>query len=354
MATTSYGTNNALAVKLFAKKLAHEALKETFIYKFIGDDENSVIQLREETGKSAGDKITFGLRMQLSGDGVSGDGTLEGNEEALTTYSDSVLIDQLRHAVRSAGKMTEQRIPWSVRDESRMGLQDWFAGRCDAAFFNQVGGVSTQSDLRYTGSNTPTAPSSNNLVVAGGVLLEASLSATTTMKFSLTLIDVCVEKAKTLSPMIRPIRLKGEEYYVMFLHPYQVTDLRIASASAGSWYDIQKAAITGGQVTGNPIFTGALGMYNNVILHTAFRVPAVSASQTTIYRSVFCGAQAASLAYGRDRGAERFTWVEELFDYGNQLGVSAGTIWGLKKNVFNSQDFGTIVASTYAAARTSG
>jgi N4-gp56 family major capsid protein len=353
MAVTSYGVNNALAVKLWSKKLAHEALKETFIFKFIGDDENSVIQIKEETSKSPGDRITVGLRMQLSGDGVSGDGTLEGNEEALTTYSDNVLIDQLRHAVRSGGKMSEQRVPFSVREEARMGLQDWFAGRMDVAFFNQCAGVTTQADLRYTGSNATIAPSSNNVIYAGGVTVEGSLSATTTMKFSLTLIDVCVEKAKTLSPMIRPIRLKGEDYYVMFLHPYQVTDLRIASASAGSWYDIQKAAITGGQITGNPIFTGALGMYNNVVLHNAVRVPAVVASQTTVYRSLFCGAQAAAIAYGRDQGAERFSWVEELFDYGNQLGVSAGTIWGLKKLQFNSQDFGTIVASTYAAARTS-
>src|SRR6267378_1091201 len=152
MATTSYGVNNALAVKLWAKKLAHESLKETFIFKFIGDDENSVIQIKEETSKSPGDRITVGLRMQLSGDG-----TLEGNEEALTTYSDNVLIDQLRHAVRSAGKMSEQRVPFSVREESRMGLQDWYAGRMDAAFFNQVGGNTAQADTRYTGSNATVA-----------------------------------------------------------------------------------------------------------------------------------------------------------------------------------------------------
>ena len=273
MAVSSYGTNDNLAVKLWSRKLAHEALKETFIYKFIGDDENSVIQLKDETSKGPGDKVTVGLRMQLTGDGVSGDGTLEGNEEALTTYSDAVVLDQLRHAVRSAGKMTEQRIPFSIREEARMGLQDWFAGRADQAFFNQAGGNTAQSDTRYTGSQATVAPSSNNWIFAGGATAESSISATTTMKFSLTLIDVCVEKAKTLSPMIRPVRLKGEEYYVMFLHPYQVTDLRIQSAAAGSWYDIQKAAITGGQVTGNPIFTGALGMYNNVILHTAVRVP---------------------------------------------------------------------------------
>jgi hypothetical protein len=30
--------------------------------------------------------------------------------------------------------------------------------------------------------------------------------------------------------------------------------------------------------------------------------------------------------------------------------VSTQTIWGLKKATFNSEDFGTIVATTYAAA----
>lgn len=44
------------------------------------------------------------------------------------------------------------------------------------------------------------------------------------------------------------------------------------------------------------------------------------------------------------------TWFEELFDYGNQLGVSAGAIFGLKKTRFNSKDFGTIVVPTYGAA----
>jgi hypothetical protein len=42
------------------------------------------------------------------------------------------------------------------------------------------------------------------------------------------------------------------------------------------------------------------------------------------------------------------TWVEELFDYENQLGVSAGMIHGVKKTQFNGIDFGTIVLSGYA------
>jgi len=97
----------------------------------MGKDSNSVIQITEDLSKSAGDRVRNILRMLLSGDGVAGDGTLEGNEESLTTFTDDVFIDQLRHAVRSGGKMSEQRIPFSVREEARLGLQDWWSDRFD-------------------------------------------------------------------------------------------------------------------------------------------------------------------------------------------------------------------------------
>jgi hypothetical protein len=64
----------------------------------------------------------------------------------------------------------------------------------------------------------------------------------------------------------------------------------------------------------------------------------------------YFGKNAAMLAYGRDNGPSRFTWVEELFDYDNELGVSAGSIYGMKKTVFNSADFSDVVMSTYAVS----
>jgi len=347
MATTAYGVNHPLAVKLWSKKLFHEALKQTWASKFFGTNSNSLIQIQENTQKGAGDKVTIGLRMQLSGAGVSGDGTLEGNEEALTTYSDSVLIDQLRHAVRSEGNMSEQRVPFSVREEARMGLQDWWADRIDTAFFNQLGGNTGQTDTRYTGSNSTIAPDAAHIVYPDGDVSEADVaSSTTSSVMKLTWIDYCVEKAKSGSVPIRPIMIGGEEKYVMFLHPYQVTDLR-TNSNSGQWLDIQKAAMQGGQISKNPIYTGALGEYNGVVLHQSTRVPSVT---TNVYRGIFAGAQAGTLAYGQNSGSGRMSWVEELFDYKNQLGVSAGMIWGLKKNQFNSADFGTLIVPTYAVA----
>lgn len=351
MATTQYGVNHPLAVKAWSKKLFVDALKKTYFERFMGKSPSSLVQIKDEVSKGPGDRITVGLRMQLSGDGVQGDGTLEGNEEALTTYSDNVFIDQLRHAVRSGGKMSEQRVPFSVRDEAKSGLEDWWAGRLDFWFFNQLAGNTAINDVRYTGMQAAIAPSTNRYIPVTGSNDQA-LGSSNVM--TLNMIDKCVERAQTVSPTIRPIKVNGEDKFVMFLHPYQVYDIR-TNTNSGQWLDIQKAAMTGGQITNNPIYTGALGEYNNVILHNAFRVPTGVNSSTgaaipTVRRAIFCGAQAAVMAYGqKDQGGE-MSWVEELFDYQNQLGVSAGMIAGLKKTQFNSEDFGTIVVSSYATA----
>ena len=101
MATTEYGVNAPEAVKLWSRKLMHEALKETWASKFMGRDSNILCQVKDDLKKSAGDRIRNILRMQLTGSGIQGDATLEGNEESLTTYTDDNLKDQLRHPVRS-------------------------------------------------------------------------------------------------------------------------------------------------------------------------------------------------------------------------------------------------------------
>lgn len=339
-------------MKLWSKKLSVEVLKETWIMRFAGEGSDNLVQIKDETMKSAGDKITYGLRMQLTAAGIQGDGTLEGNEEALVTYSDSLLINQLRNAVRSAGRMSQQRVPFSVRDEALSGLRDWYADRFDNAGFTQLCGYTPQTNTAYTGNNATISVDSAHQKFTNNT---ADQSITSTGTFVLNIIDAAVEAAKTLTPAIRPVRAGGREYYCAFLHPYQVTDMR-TSTSTGQWLDIQKAAMTGGEVDDNPIFDGSLGVYNGVILHSDYRVTqgvngsTPTTAVTTVRRAVLCGAQALMLGYGRDNGTNKYTWVEELFDYENELGVSAGCIWGMKKAVFNSADFADIVMSSYAVA----
>jgi N4-gp56 family major capsid protein len=366
MAKTEFGVNHPLSNKIWSKQLANEAYRRTYIGKFIGESEDSLIQEKVDLKKGAGDQITCGLNVQLQGEGIQGDATLEGNEEALQFYDDSLVVNQLRHATRTKGRMTEQRVPYSLRAVSRDRLADWWAQRMDASFFNQICGNTAQSDTRYTGNNATIAPSTNRIIYQGGQSNDESLTSADT--FTLDLIDIARQKAETASvenstgPLVRPIRIEGNDHYVMFLHDYQVHDLR-TNTSTGQWLDVQKAAMQGGDVRENPIFSGALGVYNGVVLHKASRVSqgvnsSTGAAVTAARRAVLCGAQAAMIAFGSSNGATRYTWVEEMFDYGNQLGVSAGSIFGLKKTKFipadnsstNAEDFGTVVVSTYAAA----
>lgn len=346
MSGTSYGVNHPSAVKHWSKELLKESLKKTYGSRFMGKGANSLCQIKSLT-KDVGDKITFSLRMQLTGAGVQGDSTLEGNEESLTTYTDSLTINQLRHAVRSAGKMSEQRVPWDLREEGEDALSDWYARRFDTWFFNQLSGNTAESDTRLTGNQAAVAPDSTS------VIMEATSTASlaSTDKFGLHLIDYAMEMAKTRTLPIRPIRYGGKDMYIQFVHEYQATDLR-RNYSAGQLGDIQKAIIQGGDKENAFIFEGALGIYNNTIIHSTDLLPTAGVANTR--RAVFCGAQALGMAFGKGSSSvSEFSWNEELFDFGNQLGIAAGTVAGMKKFVFNGLDNAVITIPTYAAAHTS-
>ena len=350
MADINFELNNPQAVKLWAAKAAKEAIKKTYLNKFTGKDEDSLIQIFGDTNKSSGDRIRVPLEMALTGAGVSGDNTLEGNEEAITYYYDDLVINQKRHAVSVAGRMTEQRSLLPLRENARRRLQNWIAELLDYSLMNHLAG-NTNADgstlLKSNGNVAVTAPSSGNIIYHGaGAASDASLSTTAT--FTIDLLDKGKEKAETSTPMIRPLMIDGEEKYVCFMHNYQVYDMRVSSATTtGQWFDINKAALMGGEGSKNPIYTGALGEYNGIILHRSFRMPSMA---TNTRRAVLCGAQAGILAFGQESGLNKLTWVEEEKDYKNKFSVGAGLIYGLKKAVYNSADFATVVLATYAAA----
>lgn len=355
MSNTTYGVNDALSNKLWSKRLDVEALKTTVFNDYIGTTTSSLGQEKTETKKAAGDKVTYALRMLASGDGVAEGQVLEGNEEALTTYSDSLTLGELRHAVkiRNEGTIDRQRVPYDLRSEAYAALTDWFSDRMDTVWFNQLAGYTAQSDARYFGFNTPTAPSTNRVIRAGAQANDQSLTNSNT--FTLNLIDKARNKATTATPQLRPISGLGRDVdYVCFLHPDQILSLRADTATAGNWFDLQKARLTGGDIDKNSLFTGTVGIYNRTLLVESTRVPlgvnaSTGAAISNTRRAIFCGAQAITLAFGKDNTQTKFKWTEKMFDYDHELGVAASCIFAMKKTRFNSEDYGTVVISTYAA-----
>ena len=364
MAITDFGVNDNSTVKLWSKILTREAFAQTYISRFLTRDRNGLLWERDDTTKNSGDRIRIPLRLLLDADGVTEDEVLEGAEESMRFSTDDLFINELAHATRWHDTIATQRVVYDMREEGMSGLGTWIAERFDEVFFNQLAGNTGQSSLKRTGNNAAIAPTSttgNTRMIIGPISspadAEASLSSTASQSFQLPMIDRAVKIAKTATPLIRPIRVDGVDRYVLFISPGQLETLRTdveATRSRISWENIHRSALQGGEVSNNPIFTGAIGMYNNTIIHESTRLPTVGSVGAR--RAVFCGAGAAAMAFGKETpGMSRLDWHEESFDHGRQHSVKTGSIYGLKKLQFTNRadvlvDYGTIVLTTMEVA----
>lgn len=363
MAKTLIGVGDPKAVKRYSALLATDTAKKGYwTRKFmgVGENANAPVHQLNELENAAGDLITYDLSVQLAGQGTEGDAVLEGNEEKLTMYTDSAYIDQRRHAVSTGGAMTRKRTLHNMRDIAKRRLSDWWARLFDELMFMYASGArGVNSDfidpLGYAGfaNNSFSAPDSDHIIIGSG----AKSTMDSGDKMTLNFIDVAKTNAEMMgggsqqTPQIQPVKINGEDHYVCVMSPWQEYDLRTASGEAG-WLAIQKAAATA-EGKNSPIFKGSLGMHNNVVLHShknVIRFSDYGSGAVTAARALFLGDQALTMAFGSPGTGLRFDWKEEPKDYGNDLGVAAASIFGIKKTTFNGKDYGVIAIDTYAAA----
>ncbi len=376
---------------MFKHGLANNPLKN-----FMGKGSNSIIQVKKDFLKAKGDKITFHLRALLSGSGEGDDGTHEGNEQSMTFYDNSVQIHERGTAVKVNGIMTEQRTSIPLRSEGRDALGGWLgrvmAGDQISTLSGLTGDVAADATKSFAGQMTgaaavdsyssgietvnPSAPTGTANAAGGRKFFggqttggtfatvagdSAITSGSGVHKFGTLVISYVKRMAKStitlagvaISP-IRPVKVDGKDMFLMFISDWQAKDLRMETA----WIAAQKDANWRGSK--NPLFTGALGVWDGVIIHecdlihirygdatgtaksTYFTSGTTACmSSTYVARGLFCGAQASLLAFG-----QKPTWKEKKHDYGAKWGLSTRTIYGAKKSVFNSKDFGVITVDT--------
>jgi N4-gp56 family major capsid protein len=361
MAVQGFSTSHALVPQQWSEGLEAEVLKKISWSGLVGKRSDSLVQWKDNLSNKPGDTDTIGLRMQLTSTPKSSSDAVEGNEQTLTIYDMTFTIDEVVDAVRFKNVIDRQRVNFDMRDEAKAALADQLSNAWDTALFNQLAGRSSITGV-LGGHNTaldPYAASLTEHFISGdtdGITADESLTDSGD-EFDLDLLDVAVERAKTISPAIRPAVIPGISMpcYVCFVHPYQVSQLR---ANGTRWEVINRDILEGGGYKDNPIITGALGTYNGVLLVENSRVPLGQNSSTGVdvantRRAIFCGAQSAVMGWGRLGGTpRRFRWVEKQFDYDREYGVAAGFLGGIKQTQFNSKPFGNIVISTYAAAST--
>ncbi|WPM83087.1 N4-gp56 family major capsid protein (plasmid) [Brucella pseudintermedia] len=328
--------------------------------KFMGEDDNAIIQRLTDLEKEAGDTIHFDLSAQLRQKPTPGDNRIEGKEEQLRFYSDEVKIDQLRHPVSAGGKMSRKRTAHDLRKTAKARLSEYWAKYMDEINFIYVSGARGMNEdfteeVTYTGhaTNPIQAPDNDHILYGGDAESKATISSTS--KMDRDLIERAVVHAgmmRSLNPdnaNMQPVTINGESHYVCVMSLFQEYDLR-TSDTAG-WLEIQKAAAAA-EGRNNPIFKGGLGMINNCVLHSHQRVIRFddygADGKQPAARALFMGRQAGVVAYG-STGGMRFTWKEEMRDYDNEPTVAAGIIFGVKKTRFNDRDYGVVALDTYAS-----
>jgi N4-gp56 family major capsid protein len=256
--------------------------------------------------------------------------------------------------------MSRKRTAHDMRSIAKERLGDYFSRFMDELFFIYLSGARGINqdfieDTTWTGhaGNPIQAPDTAHILYGGDATSKATISSNDTMSRQL------IERAQVKAAMMQaqdpsvanmvPVMIDGEEHYVCLMSEFQQYDLRTEQGAAG-WLEIQKAAAAA-EGRANPIFKGGLGMINNVVLHkhrNVIRFADYGAdSLQPAARALFMGAQAGVVAYGTN-GGMRYTWEEELKDYGNEPTVLAGTIIGVKKTRFNSKDFGLLSIDTYS------
>ena len=359
---TVVGTTSPLAVKRWSAKLAVDTAKKSyFSRKFVGEDDESIIQRLTDLDSNAGDRVQFDLAAQLRGRPVVGDQRAKGTEESLKFYSDEVIIDQCRHPASAGGKMTQKRTLHQLRNVAKNRLSDYWARYIDEMMFVYLSGarganVGFIEPVGWGGhaGNAIQTPDANHIVFGGTATSFATITATD--KMSRGAIEKASVKASMMqevnpqSANMNPVDVEGEGRYVCVMSDFQEHDMRSATGS-GEWLDIQKAAAAS-EGRNNPIFKGSLGMIKNVVLQSHQKVirftNAGAGANVAAGRALFLGRQAGVVAYGTPGGL-RFKWEEESDDYGNLTNINAGTIIGVKKTRFNNLDFGVIAIDTACA-----
>ena len=325
---------SGLQVSRWAKELQSEVSKGVYFSKFMGEGPGNAIHVKQmEEGK--GKDVTFGLVNQLTGSAITGDSSLEGNEQSLSTFSNTVSTNQKRLAVRDTGKFANSKVLYDFRSTALDLLKTQYAELIDADIFSALSTTSgTHAYYRADAGG------------AGGYASSDPKSDLDNASDKITLADISA--LKTIAQIggaanyrMRPVRVDGNDYYVLVLHPEVAYDL----FELDEFQQIQREAQQRGE--SNPLFSGALGIYNGVVIHAHEGVNTFDnggGGSIKGARNLFMGAQAACFAESSD-----MMWVEKTFDYGNQLGISASKIYGVDISDYNSKDYGVI---QYVSART--
>ena len=247
MATLNVRTASDLAYLIppkWLRKVRQDAIQAEKFSKFSGpEDSRSMIITNNDFTKEPGDTLSISVESELYGAGVSGESTLEGNEEKATLNQFTIQVELYRHAEALTKKANEIAM---VKELVKAGgrLSRWIAVKRDDLMFDKL------------------INDSATTVYAGAATTQATLSTST--RFSLDFIDKC--KLALVRKGAMPMELEdsktGEKLPMYCAILDEVSAFRLFSST--DWRNAVQAMLP--RSFDHPLIKGALGMWNGVLL----------------------------------------------------------------------------------------
>lgn len=354
MADTTVPT--ALRVKVWDDNFFSEYIRGNRLARYMGQDENNIVQVREQLSKKKGDTIYFELINKLHGQGKKNNQTLQGFEEDLSQRSWPLTVNLYRHGVTVA-EYEEQVTAISLRNAGKAALMSWSMEHSRDKFLAALGskdvvaagaGQSTGPDTYFGNSSafqTANATALNTWVtnnkdrVIFG-LLNSNWNATFATalgnvaaagKLTSGVVSVAKRLAKTATPKIHPIKVNGdEEWYVMFAESNAFRDLKADTNIVQSrQYALDRGA-------DNPLFTDGDIIWDGVIVR---EIPellqnkwlGLGTGPIDVGENYLCGAQALGYAL-----AQRWNTRTQDMDYDTKHGIAVQQIYEVGKISFGT------------------
>lgn len=381
MASTSISTSESIAQKVWRPGLIHSAERHWIAQDLMGTDEESAIQIQDEPSRQRGDTVQVRFSPTEEHAGFGEDDDIEGNEAKLNFDFDELKIGFWAHAFSQRNQMSQQRVNIDLKKAAMQKLPVLWQRRMERSILNQLGGAQwvttaagltalqaldseysnlTHKDNNLAGMNSCARVDASHTRYAKGSANAAAVAADTTAVMSLSLIDDLVLRAESRSYLTYPIPPTSSGYWYLIVHSDAARQLRNGT-SAGDWQDLQRALLEGGfDYKRNPIYRNHLGLYGNVIVVKSDYVPrAADADDTPLDNTranIFIGAKAGICAYGQGyTDGQHLDWVEQVRNY-KVWGVSADSVYGVKRLEFSpdltatstNETYGCMIGVTYA------
>ena len=384
MADTNYAFTDPRAQTIWATKLFDYAMPNIMLRALMGKDAGAFIHVDKDLLKKYGATIVFKARQRLDNAGVGDDGDTRRNEGRIRRRNMSLLVHERANSTISAGKMSEKLTDSKFREDSKLELGDWVtecieddtATAMAGGYNENSGGADIQTvnekyptSLRifYGGQTVAGALANSGASFGTDALLSAETAASTLM--GTVLLSAIRRRAVAATPRFkggkvhdlskltdRDIR-KGVSgplignFFVVFLHPYQIKSIREESGTNG-WANMTALAQNRGNL--NPIFSGAAFVWDGMICWEYDRVPTrtgaggatlaegflLDADRTattdavadtkTVARASLLGAQAMAFGWGM------LPEWSEGFEDNNKGKIKVDMIYGVSRTCFNA------------------